>query len=95
MKELVKAHRAMGFLVGTVTIDDEERSISVIQTGPDDIRDTVTTWHHMLLPATPEDVQRKAQVELEDIIKRARFLGLGITDIRAAFEAALLSEDER
>jgi hypothetical protein len=85
--QLWKNHRTFGYEIARATADDGTELV-VLQTAPHK-QDVAPA--HLLLSVTDADRLFEARVQLIAAIEKARFLGLDMETIRAAFDEAMQS----
>lgn len=87
-RQFYKSHRTLGYEVARATADDGTELV-VLQTAPHK-QDVAPA--HLLMPVSDADLAFEARVQLIAAIEKARFLGLDMDMLRAAFDDALLAE---
>lgn len=90
-KQLWKSHRVFGYEVARATTEDGTELV-VLQTAP---HKQEVSPAHMLMPVSDGEVVFEARVRLIEAIEKARFLGLDVETLRAAFEDAIQSGGTR
>lgn len=87
-KPFWKNHRTLGYEVARAVADDGTELV-ILQTAPHK-QDVAPA--HLLMPVSDADLAFEARVQLIAAIEKARFLGLDMDILRAAFDDAMQAE---
>lgn len=87
-RQFFRSHRHIGYIVARATADDGTELV-ILQTAPHK-QDVAPA--HLLMPVSDADLAFEARVQLIAAIEKARFLGLDMDILRAAFDDAMQAE---
>lgn len=88
-KQLYRSHRVFGYEVARTTTEDGTELV-VLKTAP---HKQEVSPAHMLMPVSEKEAAFEATIRLSDAIEHARFLGLSLDTLRAAFEDAIQTDE--
>lgn len=83
-RELMRSHRVFGFVVARVDTPDGE--LAILETAP---HKREVSLAHLLQPVSDQEAAFEATMALVSAIERARFLGVDMDALRAAFDKAV------
>lgn len=84
-RQLLKSHRTFGFETARATTPDGTELV-ILETAPHKLEASPA---HLLMPVSDAEAAFEATVALMTAIDRARFLGVDMDVLRAAFERAV------